>query len=68
MTTGVQLVRDGTIFGAYGTEIDFRTPDHSVWLTVKAEKDADAEALAAALEAAFPEVGPDTTKATPDAH
>jgi hypothetical protein len=50
----IVLVRDGTIVGPQGTEIDFRTPDYSVWLTIKADSDEDAEALAAALEAAFP--------------
>ncbi len=51
----VQLIRDGTIFGPNGTEIDFRTPDYSVWLTIKADSDSDAERIAAALESAFPE-------------
>lgn len=49
----MQLTRDGTIFSAGRTEIDFRTPDYSVWVTVKAERDSDAEAVASALEAAF---------------
>jgi len=47
------LIRDGTIFGAGRTEIDFRTPDYSAWLTIKAEDDAVAEAIAAALEDKF---------------
>lgn len=47
------LLRDGTIFGAGGTEIDFRTPDYSVWLTIKAKNDNDAETVAAAIEARF---------------
>lgn len=51
----LNLVRDGTILGPNGTEIDFRTPDYSVWLTIKADSDAEAEAFAAALEAAFGE-------------
>jgi hypothetical protein len=53
--TDLHLVRDGTIVGPNGTEIDFRTPDYSVWLTVKADSDSAAENVAAALEAAFPE-------------
>lgn len=53
----LRLLRDGTIVGPQGTEIDFRTPDYSVWLTVKADNDAEAERVAAALEAAF---APDT--------
>lgn len=52
-STLMQLVRDGTIVGSQGTEIDFRTPDYSVWLTIKADRDADAEALASLLEANF---------------
>jgi hypothetical protein len=51
----VVLIRDGTIIGPQGTEIDFRTPDYSAWLTIKADRDADAEAIAEALEAAFPD-------------
>ena len=51
----ITLIRDGTISGPGRTEIDFRTPDYSVWLTIKADKDTDAERIAAALEAAFPE-------------
>lgn len=51
----VRLIRDGTIFGPNGTEIDFRTPDYSAWLTIKADSDAEAEQIAAALEAAFGE-------------
>lgn len=51
--TRLRLIRDGTIFGWGGTEIDFRTPDYSVWLTIKADSDVDAEAVAAALEATF---------------
>jgi hypothetical protein len=50
------LLRDGTIFGAGRTEIDFRTPDYRVWLTIKADGGAVAEAVAAALEAAFGEL------------
>lgn len=46
------LIRDGTIVGPNGTEIDFRTPDYKVWLTIKGD-DAEAEAVAAALDAAF---------------
>lgn len=49
----IVLIRDGTIFGAGRTEIDFRTPDYEVWLTIKADDDTAAEAIAAALEAAF---------------
>lgn len=48
------LIRDGTIVGPCGTSIDFRTSDYSVWLEIKADRDEDAEAVAAALEAAFP--------------
>lgn len=51
--TALKLVRDGTIVGPNGSEIDFRTPDYSVWLTIKADKDSDAEAVATALETAF---------------
>jgi hypothetical protein len=47
------LIRDGTIFGGGHTEIDFRTLDYSAWLTIKAENDAVAEAIAAALEDKF---------------
>lgn len=39
--------------GPNGTEIDFRTPDYSVWLTIKADSDEAAEAVASALEATF---------------
>lgn len=46
------LIRDGTIFVGHNTEIDFRTPDYKVWLTIKGN-DTKAEAVAAALEAAF---------------
>jgi cell division FtsZ-interacting protein ZapD len=52
-TDRLTLIRDGTIVSGGGTEIDFRTPDYSVWLTIKADRDVDAEAVAAALEAAF---------------
>lgn len=48
----LSLVRDGTIFVGHNTEIDFRTSDYKVWLTIKGD-DAEAEAVAAALEAAF---------------
>lgn len=54
-TARVVLVRDGTIWEPDGTEIDFRTPDYDVWLTIKADNDAAAEAVATALEAAFGE-------------
>lgn len=58
------LVRDGTICGPGGTEIDFRTPDYSVWLTIKSKSDTSAEMIAAALEAAFPE-GADDPESSP---
>ena len=51
--TALTLVRDGTIIGPNGTEIDFRTPDYTVWLTIKADNDDQAEAVASALEEAF---------------
>lgn len=49
----IELVRDGTIFSSNGTEIDFRTLDYSVWVTIKADTDEDAELVAEAFEAAF---------------
>lgn len=53
----LRLVRDGTLVGPGGTEIDFRTDpydeERGVWVTIKADTDAEAEAVAAAFEAAF---------------
>jgi hypothetical protein len=49
----IELVRDGTIVGPKGTEIDFRTPDYSVWVTIKADTDEEAEVFAEAFEVAF---------------
>lgn len=46
---GLRLVRDGMLVLPGRIEIDFRTPDYSVWLTIK----ADAEAVASALDTAF---------------
>lgn len=40
------LIRDGTIFGAGRTEIDLRTPDYAVWVTVKGDSDERVEAVA----------------------
>jgi hypothetical protein len=51
--TTLVLVRDGTLIGPTLHEIDFRTPDGSVWLTIKADTDPEAERVASALEAAF---------------
>ena len=50
----VVLIRDGTIVGPKGTEIDLRTPSYDVWVTVKSDSDPKAEAVVAALIAAFP--------------
>jgi hypothetical protein len=50
----VELLRDATIFSGSGTEIDFRTPDYSVWVTIKADSDEQAEAVAAAFKSSFP--------------
>lgn len=51
--TNLRLVRDGTLMTPHMTEIDFRTPGYSVWVTIKADTDADAERVAAAFETAF---------------
>jgi len=53
MAEPLALIRDGMIIGPEGVEIDFRTLDYSVWLTIKADTDEAAEAVAAALEARF---------------
>jgi hypothetical protein len=58
--SGLRLIRDGSITAPGRAEIDFRTPDYSVWLTIKADSDRDAEAVASALQAAFGEAAQET--------
>lgn len=44
-----RLIRDGTIASPGGTQIDLRTEDYEVWVTVKADRDADAEKVVAGI-------------------
>jgi hypothetical protein len=53
----IRLIRDGTIFGPGGTEIDLRTEDYKVWVTVKGDKDRRVEEVAAAILAGAVEDG-----------
>jgi hypothetical protein len=45
------LVRDGTVWGPNGTEIDLRTPKGDVWVTVKGDDTNSVEFIAAMLAA-----------------
>lgn len=63
-TKRLVLIRDGTIWGPDGTEIDLRTPDYSVWITVKSDRGGDTEAVADALESMFAAEGATTGHGT----
>jgi hypothetical protein len=39
----LRLVRDGTIVGPEGTQVDLRTEDSRVWITVKGDSDDEVE-------------------------
>jgi hypothetical protein len=50
----LELVRDGTIVAPGGSEIDLRTSDEQVWITIKGP-DARVEKVAGLLLNVFPE-------------
>jgi hypothetical protein len=51
----LELVRDGTLMLPGRSEVDLRTPDYEVWITVKGERDDDVERVVADLLNAFGE-------------